>query len=228
MFDWHRLGLAAACMAVLLPLGCGKPEKQMLAQVKNKTITVADFQLALSNLPESYKSLVGTPEGKRKVLDNLIKKDLLVLEAERRGYAKDAKVQEKLRQLRAQAQTRLEKELAEVQERLRQVNTQVYETVLLEELNARLKQEGLPGETISDEDIAAYYSDYAKKLKLLNPAVVVPELAKVKSQIKSILIEEKLIQKLKEQNPAKRDEELFQKLYVNDAHGAAVIEEEKK
>lgn len=212
-----RTALQGLCLTAvggcLLLAGCGSNDQKVLAVVGNQKVTVADFKQAINNLPENYKILAESYNGKRKILDNLVKKQLLVMEAERRGYPKDIDVKDKLKELRAKAQSEYRQRLAEMQQRGKSLPRQVYENVLLSELNRRLKQEGSEGITVTEQEIKDYYDDYARKLKVLNPAAKVPELLVVQKQIHAILVEEKLIGKLQKQHSVEVKETLFKELY---------------
>ncbi len=77
--------LAAALALCLLPAllaGCS-PDSQVLARVGGRTITRADFMDVASRNPGAYP---GRPEtAKAALLDDLVKRQLLVLEARKRG-----------------------------------------------------------------------------------------------------------------------------------------------
>jgi len=205
-------------------IGCGKKGERVLAIVGGRKITTTDFTRALKNLPENYKVLAESYKGKRKILDNLIKKELLLIEAERRGYHKDTELKKKINKMKEKSQKELDKRIAELQEERAFVERQVYENVLLNELNTRLKKEGLPGVEISEMDISEYYQDYARKLKILNPAARVPKMESVAKQIKAILVEEQLLRQLEKQSTVEIKETLFRELY-GDENRDVVIED---
>jgi len=193
--------------------GCG--QGQVLAKVGAEKITVQDFNLALGNLPDSYKTLMSTFEGKRQLLDNLVKKSLLVQEAEQRGYQKQKPVKERIQNYLRRSKEKIQEQMRALKQNLAVLKQQVYETVMLQELNEHLKQEEIPKSNLSEEEIQNYYDDYARKLKLLNPAVKVPPLDKVDPQIRAILVEEKLIQKLEKEHKVYIKEATFRELYGN-------------
>lgn len=209
---WQGLVLAAAG-GWLWVSGCGSSDQKVLAVVGSQKITVSDFKQAIGNLPENYKILAESYNGKRKILDNLVKKELLVMEAERRGYPKDLDVKDKMQELQDKAQSEFKQRLADMQQRGKSLPRQVYENVLLSELNRRLKAEGAEGVEVQEQEIKEYYEDYARKLKVLNPAAKVPALAAVQKQIHAILVEEKLIGKLQKQHSVEVKETLFRELY---------------
>ena len=205
------------CLIMLiLAGGCGGRDVKVLAKVGKLKITTYDFKIALSNLPENYKILTGSYKGKRKILDNLITKNLLVQEAERRGYHSSPETKKKVKQLKAENRRKLKQEIENLKERMRVIDRQVYENVMLDDLNRRLKEEGLKGVRIADSEIEAYYQDYARKMKIINPAVKVPELAKVQQQIQAILVEEELLQQLEKKSKVTVQELLFREIYEDE------------
>jgi len=210
-------GMILGCLIMLiLAGGCGGRDVKVLAKVGNLKITTYDFKIALSNLPENYKILTGSYKGKRKILDNLITKNLLVQEAERRGYHSNPETKKKVKQLKAENRRKLKQEIENLKDRMRVIDRQVYENVMLDDLNRRLKEEGLKGVRIADSEIEAYYQDYARKMKIINPAVKVPELAKVQRQIQAILVEEELLQQLEKKSKVTVQELLFREIYEDE------------
>jgi hypothetical protein len=229
----RRIGMLAIVFGLILAAGlgsgCNSSSKkktegvkvEVLATVGSLKITTEDFQNALSSLPEDYKVLAESEKGKHKILDNLIKKDLLVLEAETRSYQNDPTVKAKIKEVKDKSRDRMLKQIEELQDRLANVDRQVYENVMLGELNDHLKKEGLKDVTISDFEIESYYQDYARKMKILNPSAKVPDLAAVKGQIGAILVEEQLIKQLQKKSAVEVKEDVFQKLY-GQASGALI------
>ena len=152
-------------------------------------------------------------KGKRQILDNLVKKSLLVQEAEERGLAKDKDLKKRIIEQQTQSRDRLKKQIEEFQRQLAVSDRQVYENILVTELNERLKKESTKDAEIGETDIQAYYEDYSKKLLMLNPAAKVPDIATVADQIRAILSEDKLIKFLEKKNKVAVEEERFQTLF---------------
>jgi hypothetical protein len=196
----------------------GKPsgKVEQLAQVGNQKITTTDLEQALANLPESYRAVASTFKGKRQILDNLIKKSLLLQEAEDRGFEKDEAVKTKIKDFRLQSSERIKQQIADLQKRLTTLDRQVFENVLLTELNERLKQDTAQLKQIPDTQVQSYYDDYVRKLKLLNPAAVAPKLEAVSDKIRAILVEEQLLQDLEKKHKVAVQEDLFRQHYAGE------------
>lgn len=64
----------------------------VVATVDGQAVTKRDLDEALSRLPEQYKSLADTPQGRKQVLDNLILTKLLFARARAQGMPNDPKV----------------------------------------------------------------------------------------------------------------------------------------
>jgi peptidyl-prolyl cis-trans isomerase C len=94
--------LIVICLAVLA-VGCKNPRKggageEILAQVGDVKITVKDFQDTINAYTPYLRSKYNTPEMKKKKLEEMVRFELLALEAKKRGYDKDPMVQRSLRQ----------------------------------------------------------------------------------------------------------------------------------
>lgn len=215
-------GLIGTALLGLLGCGTKAPFGQVLAEVGGQRITTDDFEYALANLPDQYRVLAESYKGKRNILTNLVKKDLLVVEAERRGYGSEAAVKKQVQEVLAERREYLNRQMEELKKRQRLLDRQVYENVLLSELNRRLRQDGLAGVTVAPPEIEAYYQDYARKLKILNPAATVPSLDSVKPQIKAILVEDQLLKQLEGKSTIVVKEELFKQLY-GDEKAAPIV-----
>ncbi len=207
------VGLVLGAAGLMLAGGCSTKKGEVLAEVGGRQITTNDFQMALNNLPENYRVLAESYKGKHKILDNLVKKDLLVEEAKRRGYDKQKDIKEKIDKTREKSKRKLLSQIADLKARLAMVDQQARENVLLGELNKKLKEEGVQGISISGDQVKTYYQDYARKLKILNPAAKVPDMNEVEKQIKAILVEEELINQLKKQSKVVVKEKRFKDLY---------------
>jgi hypothetical protein len=201
------VGLSALGMG-----GCNKKD-EVLASVGKQKITLSEFNLALANLPDSYKVLATTFKGKRQILDNLVKKSLLVQDAEDRGLQKGGDLKKRIKELQTKSRGRIKQQMADLQRQLDNLDQQVYENVLLTELNSQLKKDSAGDKEIGDTDIQTYYEDYTRKLQLLNPAAKVPDISVVSGQIRAILVEEKLIKSLEKKCKVAVEEEKFQKLF---------------
>lgn len=85
---------------LLLFSGCTKerekPESKVLAQIGPKVITVEDFEREVESLPDAYKPLLVDPEGKRRFLEKLVEREILLLEAERAGVGKREEVKRRM------------------------------------------------------------------------------------------------------------------------------------
>jgi len=65
---------------------------EVLAKVGDRTITVGEFADQLASQSPYLRARFESPERRREFLDNLIRFELLVYEAKRRGYAEDPEI----------------------------------------------------------------------------------------------------------------------------------------
>lgn len=93
------LAVIISVSLLLLFSGCAQKGEQKgpyLAKVGNSTITQADFEREMKNLPPFAQNLFVGPEGKEKFLQELVKKELLYQEALKKGLDKDPEYSKKL------------------------------------------------------------------------------------------------------------------------------------
>lgn len=76
-----------------------KSSGKRVALVGSGDITVNEFTEAFNSLPPAVQDQMGTPEGKRKFLDQLIGRELIYHAAMREGFDSDARVLRELKQL---------------------------------------------------------------------------------------------------------------------------------
>lgn len=90
------LAFAAAVAGKSLAEGSGEP--RVLAQFRGGQITIEDLQAAIAGKAWTTRQKAATPEGRVAFLRELETFDLLVLEAERRGYAQHPSVQQAVKE----------------------------------------------------------------------------------------------------------------------------------
>jgi peptidyl-prolyl cis-trans isomerase C len=99
-FPGSMLGLAAA---ILLPAGAAHAEASaaeterragVLARFEGGQITVGDMEDAIAQKLPATRAQIATDAGRRRFLEDMIRYDVLALEAERRGFAKRDAVSE--------------------------------------------------------------------------------------------------------------------------------------
>ena len=135
--------------------------QEVLATVGDQKITQADIDSKTSLMPPQFRARYETPEGKQKLLDQIVKFSLLSQEARRLGIDKKEDVAQKI------------KEIAD--------------NLIITELT---KQEITDKITITDEEIAKYYKenkkDYIKpekvKVSLIHFEVKEDDAAEIKEE----------------------------------------------
>jgi parvulin-like peptidyl-prolyl isomerase len=145
------------CLALALALGCGgkkqeeaaapapvekKPElknglsaeqaNQVLAKIGDTTITLGEFADRLGNQSPYLRARYGSPERRREFLDNMVRFELLALEAKKRGQEQQPDVERVRRQMM-------------VQEMMKQM----------------FDDNGVKLSDITDDEIKAYYDAHA-------------------------------------------------------------------
>ncbi|WP_447980763.1 peptidylprolyl isomerase [Candidatus Nitrospira bockiana] len=134
----RRLAAAGALAGVLLTGACAQEqsgESPVLAVVNGKPITQAEFEYRWSELSESGRARYESQGGKKKFLDDLISREILLQEARRQGLDQSLELRERLARIKEQ--------------------------LLLDEL---LKEVASAPVQVSDSELEAYYASHADML----------------------------------------------------------------
>ena len=122
----------ASALILLLILGaCGqKPDDsgQALAVINGKPITISEFDVRWSQLPEYARKKYPGPEGRKRFLDELIDREVLLQEARKRGIDRDRIVLERLERFKERS---------------------ILDVLMREEVDSRV--------TVSSEETKTYY-----------------------------------------------------------------------
>jgi peptidyl-prolyl cis-trans isomerase C len=95
--------LYLVAIALIAFAACAKDDSnKVLARVGSKKITVGDFREAYKAIPSSYLPKEGGLAARKQVLDDLVNKDLLVLESYKQGLDKDKGVLENTKKMEEQ------------------------------------------------------------------------------------------------------------------------------
>lgn len=131
--------------------------KQVLARIGNRVITAGDFAQRLAEQSPYLQSHYRSPERKRDLLNNMVRFELLALEAEKRGYNREPDI--------ARAERRM----------------------MIEEMLKELIDSKLRLESIKDEEVQAYYRTHAAEYHKPAQARVSHILIRDKAQAEGIL-----------------------------------------
>jgi len=105
------------CLALLVSCTQGGDKKgDVIAKIDSSVITTKDVEQEINALPEFAKEFFKGQEGMARLVDELVKKELLYVEAKKRGLDKDEEFQRKFEEIKKNALiTRLlEKEIKAV------------------------------------------------------------------------------------------------------------------
>lgn len=80
--------------------GCKKSEKKLVAKAGSIKIYDEDFTRELSNLPADYQNYLSTLEGKKQLLDILLREKILLNLAEKSAVSKKKEIQKNLKEFR--------------------------------------------------------------------------------------------------------------------------------
>ncbi len=82
----RRMILLFVLISVLFATGCTKREELVIAKVEKKEITIADFEKAAELLDNKFLPETDDLEGRKKLLDHIINKEVMALKARDAGY----------------------------------------------------------------------------------------------------------------------------------------------
>jgi peptidyl-prolyl cis-trans isomerase C len=129
------LTTASVALVLFLLVACGqKPEDpgQALAIINGKPITISEFDVRWSQLPEYARKKYPGAEGRKRFLDELIDREVLLQEARKRGIDRDRTVLERLERFKERS---------------------ILDVLVREEVDARV--------TVSPEEMKTYYEAHA-------------------------------------------------------------------
>jgi peptidyl-prolyl cis-trans isomerase C len=91
---------AAKSSAAKKPAKAVPESLQVLVRVGNETITRADVQRRLNDLPEQYRANYSTPDGRQQLLDRMVEEKIWMMGAKKAGVESRPQVQRQLDQQR--------------------------------------------------------------------------------------------------------------------------------
>ena len=95
--------LYLVAIALIALTSCAKDDSnKVLAKVGSRKIKVGDFREAYLKIPPSYLPKEGGVAGRKQVLDDMVSKELLILDAYAEGVDKDKSVLDNMGKLREQ------------------------------------------------------------------------------------------------------------------------------
>ncbi len=121
----------SALFLIFILAACGeKPDGagQPLAMINGKAITISEFDLRWSQMPEYARKKYPGAEGRKKFLDELIDREVLLQEARKRGIDRDRALMERLERFKERS---------------------ILDVLVREEVDSRV--------AVSPEDLKAYY-----------------------------------------------------------------------
>ena len=95
--------LLTAFIALVFVISCSKDggfKGSYVAKVGGKTLTKEDVQAEMNTVPDMAKAFFQGPEGMGRFMDELVKKEMLYLEAQKRGLDKSKEFQKKVEEFK--------------------------------------------------------------------------------------------------------------------------------
>jgi hypothetical protein len=139
---WKRLLVAAGCALAVAACGKegggGKVEGPVVAKVNDKSYTTADLEREMAQelrrAPQQMQAILASKEGQKQFLDRLVRRELLLQEAEKQKIGDRPEVTEQVAALRRELMIR---------------------ALLQEEIGAKIK--------VEDKEIQEYFAAHAEE-----------------------------------------------------------------
>ncbi|MFB0527477.1 MAG: peptidylprolyl isomerase, partial [bacterium] len=137
-----------------------KDNKNVLARIKGRKITLEEFQVRIAEIPSYYQGFLATHNGKIELLNGMIAEAVLIQKAKEEGLHRREEIRRKLKN--------------------------VEDRILLETMVQELQKDRI---VVSDEEVKEYFEKNEKKFANPEQVRVSHILVKKKSEAKSILNE---------------------------------------
>jgi len=161
--------------------GCNKKSSgPVIAKVNETPITREDVTRKLETLPPYALQFFQGTEGMKKLVDELIKTEILYAEAKKKGYDKDKEYQKQVEEFKKEYQTQLERLQKEYKAR-------VEEFQKIAAIRLLLKKE-LSNIEVSDKEVREFYEKNKNALKQGGKVV---EFEAIKDRIRESILENK-------------------------------------
>jgi len=148
--------------AALILVSCGQKKGPVVAKVGGETITVSEFQARLEDTPPAYQPYAQTEQGQKEFLQLLIREKVLLAQARKDGFEREAAYREAVKKFDTQQKER---------------QRQYRETLLVESYLRKLRSKDL---AVSDADVQQFYdankSDFASPQEIQAAHILVPTL----------------------------------------------------
>jgi hypothetical protein len=112
-----RLWLGLVAIESIALTGCSKREDLKLAEVKDRVITVHDYEDAYGRVKKEFLPKKTGDEGKKEFLDTMINRDVMAVKADELGYDKDPSMAQGM-----EAFSRMTKQVAYLRKQIGEIN----------------------------------------------------------------------------------------------------------
>jgi peptidyl-prolyl cis-trans isomerase C len=88
--------ITAVLISIAVPQALAAGDQQVLAKIGDQTLTESDLKEMANAIPERFRPVSMTPEGRQKILDYMVNVYVMSAEAEKEGFDKSPEVQKML------------------------------------------------------------------------------------------------------------------------------------
>jgi len=187
--------IAALALVLIAAVGCDISKKgNVVATVNGQVITSDELDAEMDNIPSQYKMFMMNAEGKKRILDSMITRELVIQEADKEGLTKNPEIQAKIKEYEDEMKRDIETQIISLKKQLEKLSDTAKKEVLINEV---LKNKDYKDVQVSDKEIQDGYSQYVKSAKAQDPNAQVKPLSAVKDQVKLSVAREKWLDALK-------------------------------
>lgn len=175
--------LIISIFAVSTLLGCSDrgPSGPVVAKVNDTVITREDVIKKLETLPPYAQQFFQGNDGMKRLVDELVKTEILYTEAKKKGFDRDKEYKEQVEEFKKEYQTQLEKLQKEY-------NARIKEFQKIAAIRLLLRKELSQNIEVTDKELRDFYE---KNKYVLKQGGKVPEYDAIKERIRETLMENK-------------------------------------
>lgn len=204
-------------LLIFIISGC-KNNREVVANVNGKVISVSDLNDEIDNLPVEYKMMAQSPDMKRRILDNLIITELLLQNFAKDGLLNDPEIQRTIKEKEIQIKAEADAQIYLYKKQKENAGKIAKKEVVVKEM---LKGKSFEDIKVDEKELVKFYDQYANMMKQQNPNAKIESYGNLKEEIKKTVVMQKWIERLKnEANIVINEELLGTQMPVIETHDA--------
>ena len=191
-----KLLVLMVILVVVVFTGCKNAEDSaVIATVNGVSITQADLDFELENLPAQYKMFANDPSVKKSIVDSLVLNEVLMQYAKSSGILDKKEIKDKIQEYKVTMKADIEKQIFMLNKQKTRIEKISNQEVVVGDI---LETVDVSAVAVSDAEVKEAYDRYAARMKSQNPNAQVPALKDMKENFTASLKKQKWVSELKE------------------------------